>query len=39
VVKDAWNVIDFKPVAATAIKLRVKLNKDFASGIYELVVE
>ena len=39
VVKDAWNVVDFKPVSATAIKIRVKLNKDFASGVHELVVE
>jgi len=39
VVKDEWIVIYFKPVAATAIKLRVKLNKDFVSGIHELVVE
>lgn len=39
VVKDSWNVVEFKPVFATGVQLRVKLNKDFASGIHEIVVE
>lgn len=39
VTKDGWDSIDFKPVKASAIKLKVKLNKDYSSGIYEWVVE
>lgn len=39
VTKNEWNYLSFKPVKATAVKIKVKLNKDFASGIYEWVVE
>jgi hypothetical protein len=39
VTKDAWDVLAFKPVRTTAVKIRVKLNKDFASGIHEWIVE
>jgi uncharacterized protein len=39
VTKDEWDSIDFVPVKASAIKLKVKLNKDFSAGIYEWVVE
>jgi DUF1680 family protein len=39
VTKDGWDSIDFRPVKASAIKLKVKLNKDYSSGIYEWVVE
>jgi DUF1680 family protein len=39
ITKDGWNSVSFDAVRATAIKLKVKLNKDFASGIYEWIVE
>jgi len=39
VTKDGWDSLEFKPVKATAVKIKVKLNKDFASGIYEWIVE
>lgn len=39
VTKDGWDSIDFRPVIASAIKLKVKLNKDYSSGIYEWVVK
>jgi DUF1680 family protein len=39
VTKDGWDSLSFKPVKATAVKIKVKLNKDFASGIYEWIVE
>ena len=39
VTKDGWDSIDFVPVKASAIKLKVKLNKDFSAGIYEWIVE
>lgn len=37
--KDEWNSISFQPVVTRAVKIKVRLNKDFASGIYEWVVE
>ncbi len=39
VVKDAWSIVEFKPVPASGVQLRVKLNREFASGVHELVVE
>jgi DUF1680 family protein len=39
VTKDGWDSIEFKAVKATAVKIKVKLNKDFATGIYEWIVE
>lgn len=39
VTKDELNRLSFNPVKATAIKIKVKLNRDFSSGIYEWIVE
>ncbi len=39
VTKDARNTVSFNPVKATALKIKVKLNKRFSAGIYEWVVE
>jgi DUF1680 family protein len=39
VTKDGWDSLAFKPVKASAVKIKVKLNKDFASGIYEWIIE
>jgi len=39
VTKDGWDSLLFNPVKTTAVKIKVKLNKDFASGIYEWIVE
>jgi DUF1680 family protein len=39
VTKDGWDSLNFMPVKATAVKIKVKLNKDFSSGIYEWIVE
>lgn len=39
VTKDSWDSVDFEPVRTSAVKLRVKLNKEFSSGIYEWIVE
>lgn len=39
VTKDGWDSLVFNPVNASAIKIKVKLNKDFSSGIYEWIVE
>jgi len=39
VTKDGWDSLVFSPVKASAIKIKVKLNKDFSSGIYEWIVE
>jgi DUF1680 family protein len=39
VTKDEWDSVKFEPVKASAVKLRVKLNKEFSSGLYEWIVE
>jgi DUF1680 family protein len=39
VTKNSWDSLVFSPVKASAIKLKVKLNKDFSAGIYEWIVE
>jgi DUF1680 family protein len=39
ITKDGWDSVEFNPVKATAVKIKVKLNKNFASGIYEWIVE
>ena len=39
VTKDGWDVVEFKPVRTSSVKIRVKLNKEFSSGIYEWIVE
>jgi uncharacterized protein len=39
VTKDNWDYLSFKPVKASAVKIKVKLKKEFSSGIYEWVVE
>lgn len=39
VTKDSWDSLEFTPVRASALKLKVKLNKDFSGGLYEWIVE
>jgi DUF1680 family protein len=39
ITKDSWDSLSFAPVRATALKLKVRLNKEFSSGIYEWIVE
>ena len=39
VTRNGWDSLDFNPVKASAIKIKVKLNKDYSSGIYEWIVE
>ena len=39
VTKDAWDSLLFNPVKTSAIRIKVKLNKNYSSGIYEWIVE
>jgi hypothetical protein len=39
VTKDGWDAMEFESVKTSALKLMVKLNKAFSTGIYEWVVE
>jgi uncharacterized protein len=39
VTKDAWDEINFEPVTTGALRLRVKLSKEFSSGIHEWIVK
>jgi len=37
--KDKFNKVTFEPVKTSAIKIDIKLMKDFASGVQEVVIE
>jgi len=39
ITKDSWDSMNFDPVLASAIKIKVKLNKDYSGGLYEWIVE
>jgi hypothetical protein len=39
ITKDGWDSLAFDQVKASAIKIKVKLNKEYSAGIYEWVVE
>jgi uncharacterized protein len=39
ITRDGWDTVEFTPVKATAVKIKVRLNKDFASGIYEWIIK
>jgi len=39
VTRDGWDSLTFKPVRASAAKIKVKLNKEYAGGIYEWIIE
>ncbi len=38
VTKNGWDSLNFAPVKASAVKLKVKLNKNYSAGIYEWIV-
>ncbi len=39
VTKNGWDSLQFVPVRTSSLKIKVKLNKDFSSGLYEWIVE
>jgi hypothetical protein len=39
ITKNSWDSLVFEPVKTSAIKIRVKLNKEYSAGIYEWTVE
>jgi hypothetical protein len=39
VTRNGWDSIQFAPVRTSSLKIKVKLNKDFSSGLYEWIVE
>jgi len=39
VTKNNWDSLIFNPVKTSALKLKVKLNKEFSAGLYEWIVE
>jgi uncharacterized protein len=39
ITKDKWNIIEFEPVKTTALRLKVKLPREFSAGVHEWVVE
>ncbi|MFN8241866.1 MAG: glycoside hydrolase family 127 protein, partial [Bacteroidales bacterium] len=38
VTRDGWDSVSFQPVRTTALRINVKLKKEFSSGIHEWVV-
>lgn len=36
---DGWSEVSFNPVRAGSIRLKVKLNEQFAAGIHEVIIE
>jgi hypothetical protein len=39
ITRDAWDSLVFEPVKTAAIKIKVKLSKEYSAGIYEWTVE
>lgn len=39
ITKDGWDSLSFAPVRTKSVKIKVKLNKEFSSGLYEWIVE
>ncbi len=39
ITRDSWDTLKFQPVRASAVKLKVKLNKNYSAGLYEWVVK
>jgi len=39
VTKNNWDSLMFDPVKTSAVKLKVKLNRAFSSGVYEWIIE
>jgi hypothetical protein len=37
--KDAWDEVNFKPVKTEALLILVQLPKEYAAGLYEVVIE
>jgi len=37
--KDAWDSVNFTPVTTSAVRIMVKLKRNFSSGIHEWVIE
>lgn len=38
VTKDAWDEVEFEPVTTSGLRMRIKLSKEFSSGIHEWIV-
>jgi uncharacterized protein len=39
ITKDAWDKLEFKPVTTQAMRLQMKLSKEFSAGVHEWSVE
>ena len=39
ITKDDWDKIEFEPVTTTAMRLRIKLPKEFSTGVHEWAVQ
>ncbi|MBN1926255.1 MAG: glycoside hydrolase family 127 protein [Prolixibacteraceae bacterium] len=39
VTKDSWDVVEFLPVKTSSVRMKVKLSKEFSSGIHEWIIK
>lgn len=39
ITKDDWDTVEFNPVTAEALRLVIELPKEYATGLYEVVIE
>ncbi len=39
ITKNAWDTLEFSPVKASAVRIKVRLGRKYSSGIYEWIVQ
>jgi hypothetical protein len=37
--KDTWDIVQFKPVTTDALRMVIDLPKEYATGLYEVIIE
>jgi hypothetical protein len=37
--KNAWDEVTFQPVTTAALRVLIQLPKDYAAGLYEVIIE
>ena len=39
VTKDAWDIVQFKPIETDALRMVIDLPEEYATGLYEVIIE
>ena len=37
--KDAWDIVQFKPIVTDALRMVIDLPEEYATGLYEVIIE